>query len=154
MRAALAFALAAVLGLLVGCGNATGPATTTAAESVRVGSDRYLADAAEAADAIRAFAAALAQLPSPATPARLKAIVPALDPPLGRARLATQRLAAERLADSRLDEQRAQGATALAGVIAAMLRLRDAAAAGDPPATKSAAQALETAITGLRGPLD
>lgn len=150
MSRIVTFALALSLGLLIGCGDAPAPPTTTAATGVAVGADRYLADTAAAADAVRAFAAALGAIGTPATPARLKAIVPQLDPPLERAKLAGQRLSAEVVADRRLDEQRSRTAAGFATTVTAMQRVRDAAAAGDAAAAKAASTQLSAALSALR----
>jgi predicted small lipoprotein YifL len=150
MRSLGIFAVAMTLAALAGCGNATAPSTTPAAEGQAVAPDRYLADTVEAAESVTAFSAALATLPSPATPEGLKAIAPQLELPLERARLVAQRLTAERLADRRLDEQRAQRAAGFDAALAAMQRVRDAAAAGDAATTKTAADELTQALTALR----
>lgn len=152
MRSIAIFAVAVTLAALAGCGNSTAPATTPAAEGQAVAPDRYLADTVEAAKSVTAFTTALGTLPSPATPERMKAVVPQLDPPLERARLLAQRLSAERLADRRLEEQRAQRATGLNTALAAMQRVRDAAAAGDAASAKTAAEELTQAVTVLRTP--
>jgi hypothetical protein len=138
--------------VFAGCGGSTGPPTTTVANGTTVAADRYLADTAAAAEAVRAFAATLSAVPAPATPERLKAIVPQLDPPLTRAKLAGQRLSAEVLADRRLDEQRSRGAVGYASAITAMERVRNAAATGDATTTQSAATALRQAVTALAVP--
>ncbi len=151
MRLVVTVALAISLGLLSGCGNATAPPTTMAAEGASVGPDRYLADAAAAADAVRAFSTALRGVGSPATAQRLKAVVSKLDPPLERAKLAGQRLSAERLADRRLDEQRARSAAGFAAAVDAMTRVRDAAAAGNAAAARSASTQLAQALATLGG---
>lgn len=150
MSRIVTFALALSLGLLIGCGDAPAPPTTTAATGAAVGADRYLADTAAAADAVRAFAAALGAIGTPATPERLKAIVPQLDPPLERAKLAGQRLSAEVVADRRLDEQRSRTAAGFATAVTAMQRVRDAAAAGDAAAAKAASTELAATLSALR----
>lgn len=152
MRSLAILALAATLAALVGCGNSTAPSTTPASEGQAVAPDRYLADTVAAAESVTTFSAALGTLPSPATPERLKAIVPQLDPALERARLVAQRLSAERLADRRLDEQRATSAAGFNTALAAMQRVRDAAAAGDAAAAKTAAEELAQALGTLRAP--
>ena len=128
-----------------------GPPTTSATVGAAVGADRYLADTAAAADAVRAFAAALDTKGAPATPALLKGLVPQLDPPLTRAKLAGQRLSAEVVADRRLEEQRRQSAASFATTVTAMERVRDAAAAGDPAAARTASIELTQALTALKG---
>lgn len=143
-------AAAVLAGALAGCGGSTPAPTTTLADETRVDAERYLADTAAGADAVRSFAAELATVGTPATPARLKAVAPRLDPPLAAARLAGQRLAAERLADRRLEAQRAGSATTYAAAVTAMERVRAAAAAGDPTAARTAAQALATTLDALR----
>lgn len=145
------FALVIALAAVGGCGNATSPPTAPAAEGAAVDSDRYLADTAEAADAVRAFANALGAIGSPATPERLKGAVTQLDPPLQRAQLAGQRLSAERLADRRLDEQRTRSAANFALAVEAMKRVRDAAAAGNAAAARTASTALAQALSSLSG---
>ncbi len=151
MRGIATFALAMSLGILSGCGSSTAPPTTRATTGESVGSDRYLADTAAAADAVRAFADALNKVGSPATPERLKAVAPQLDPPLERAQLAGQRLTAERLADRRLDEQRTRSAAGLAAAVDVMERVRDAAAAGDPATVRTAVDELNQALSVLSG---
>ena len=143
------FVLVMSLSVMSGCGNSTPPPTTTATDGASVGSDRYLADAAAAADAVRAFSVALGNVGSPATSERLKAIAPELDRPLERAQLAGQRLAAERLADRRLDEQRARSAAGFAVAVDAMKRIRDAAAAGNALAAETASNELAGALAAL-----
>jgi hypothetical protein len=96
------------------------------------------------------FAAALDTKGAPATPERLKALVPQLDPPLARAKLAGQRLSAEVVADRRLDKQRSQSAAGFATTVTAMERVRDAAAAGNPGAARTASIELTQALTALR----
>lgn len=145
-------AAAVLVGVLAGCGNSTPPPTTTIADTTRVKADRYLADSSAGAAAIRSFAAELSAVGTPATPARLKAVVPRLDPPLAAARLAGQRLSAERLADRRLEAQRATYAARFALAVAAMEQVRTAAAAGDPAATRTASRGLATSVDGLRTP--
>ena len=143
-------AAAVLVGALAGCGGSTPAPTTTVADETRVDAERYLADTAAGADAVRSFAAELATVGTPATPARLRAVAPRLDPPLAAARLVGQRLGAERLADRRLEAQRAGNATSYAAAVAAMEQVRAAAAAGDPAAAKTAAQALATSLDALR----
>lgn len=143
-------AAAVLVGVLAGCGGSTPAPTTTVADETRVDAERYLADAASGAAAVRAFAAELGTVGDPATPARLRALAPRLDPSLATARLVGQRLRAERLADRRLDAQRAGSAAAFAAAVAAMERVRAAAAAGDPAAAKAAAQSLATTLETLR----
>ena len=46
-------AATALVGVLAGCGNSTPEPTTTIAENTRVNADRYLADSAAGAAAIR-----------------------------------------------------------------------------------------------------
>jgi hypothetical protein len=150
VRSIVTLALAVSLGILTGCGNSTGPPTTSATTGASVGADRYLADTAAAADAVRVFAAALDTKGAPATPERLKALVPQLDPPLARAKLAGQRLSAEVVADRRLDKQRSQSAAGFATTVTAMERVRDAAAAGNPGAARTASIELTQALTALR----
>ena len=145
-------AAAALVGVLAGCGNSTPAPTTTIADNTRVKADRYLADSAAGAAAIRSFAAELAVVGTPATPARLKAIVPRLDPPLATARLVGQRLSAERLADRRLEAQLAGVATSFGAAVAAMERVLAAAASGDPVAARTAAQGLASSLEALRLP--
>ena len=128
-----------------------GPPTTSATVGASVGADRYLADTAAAADAVRVFAAALDTKGAPATPELLKGLVPQLDPPLTRAKLAGQRLSAEVVADRRLEEQRSQSAASFATTVTAMERVRDAAAAGDPVAARTASLELTQALTALKG---
>ena len=142
---------AALVGVLAGCGNSTPAPTTTIADNTRVKADRYLADSAAGAAAIRSFAAELAVVGTPATPARLKAVVPRLDPPLATARLVGQRLSAERLADRRLEAQRAGDATSFGAAVTAMEQVRAAAAVGDPVAARAAAQGLAASLNALRG---
>ena len=134
-----------------GCGNSTPPPTTTATDGASVGSDRYLADTAAAAAAVRGFVQALGEVGTPATPERLKALVSKLDPPLERAQLAGQRLTAERLADRRLDEQRTRSAAGFAVAVEAMNRVRDAAAVGNAAATKTASTQFAQALAALGG---
>lgn len=143
-------AAAVLVGALAGCGGSTPAPTTTVAEETQVDAERYLADAAAGADAVRAFAAELGAVGTPATPARLKAVAPRLAPPLAVARLVGQRLGAERLADRRLDAQRAGNASSFAAAVAAMEQVRAAAAAGDPAGAKTAAEALATSLDALR----
>jgi hypothetical protein len=143
-------AAAAVVGVLAGCGNSTPAPTTTLVENARVDAARYLADSAAGAAAIRSFTAELATVGTPATPARLKAVVPRLDPPLATARLVGQRLSAQRLADRRLEAQRAGDATSFAVAVIAMGQVRTAAASGDPVAARTASQALASALDALR----
>lgn len=151
MRSIVTLALVMSLGILTGCGNSTGPPTTSASVGASVGADRYLADTAAAADAVRVFAAALDTTGAPATPELLKGLVPHLDPPLARAKLAGQRLSAEVVADRRLEEQRSRSAASFATTVTAMERVRDAAAAGDPAAARTASIELTQALTGLKG---
>lgn len=151
MRGIVTFTLAMTLGVLSGCGNATAPPTTSAAQGTSVGADRYLADSAAAAAAVRAFAAALDTKGAPATPELLKAMVPQLDPPLARAKLAGQRLSAEVVADRRLDEQRSRSAASYAKTVTAMERVRDAAAAGDAATARTASTELAGTLTTLSG---
>lgn len=143
-------AAAAVVGVLAGCGNSTPAPTTTLVENARVDADRYLADSAAGAAAIRSFTAELATVGAPATPARLKAVVPRLDPSLATARLVGQRLSAQRLADRRLEAQRAGDATSFAAAVTAMGQVRAAAASGDPAAARTASQGLAAALDALR----
>lgn len=143
-------AAAALVGLLAGCGNSTPAPTATIAENTRVDAARYLADVAAGAAAARSFVAELATVGTPATPARLKALVPGLDPRLATARLVGQRLSAQRLADRRLEAQRARSATGFAAAVTAMEQVRAAAAAGDPVAARAASQRLATSLEGLR----
>lgn len=128
-----------------------GPPTTSATVGASVGADRYLADTAAAAAAVRVFAAALDTKGAPATPELLKGLVPQLDPPLTRAKLAGERLGAEVVADRRLEEQRSQSAARFATTVTAMERVRDAAAAGDPAAARTASLELTQALTALKG---
>ena len=128
-----------------------GPPTTSATVGASVGADRYLADTAAAADAVRVFAAALDTKGAPATPELLKGLVPQLDPPLTRAKLAGQRLSAEVVADRRLEAQRRQSAASFATTVTAMERVRDAAAAGDPAGARTASIELTQALTALKG---
>ena len=151
VRCVVTFALVMSLSVVSGCGNSTPPPTTTATDGASVGSDRYLADAAAAAAAVRVFAIALGEVGTPATPERLKALVSKLDPPLERAQLAGQRLTAERLADRRLDEQRMRSAARFAVAVDAMKRVRDAAAAGDPTTARTASTDLAQALSTLSG---
>lgn len=144
-------AAAVLVGVLAGCGNSTPAPTTTIADNTRVKADRYLADSAAGAAAIRSFAQELAAVGTPATPARLKAVVPRLDPPLATARLVGQRLSAERLVDRRLEAQRSGTATQFAAAVTAMEQIRAAAAAGDPVAARSAAQGLSVSLNALGG---
>lgn len=145
------FALVISLAVVGGCGNSTPPPTAPATDGASVDSDRYLADTAAAADAVRVFAKALEAIGSPATPERLKAAVTQLDPPLQRAQLAGQRLSAERLADRRLDEQRTRSSVNFAVAVDAMKRVRDAAAAGNAAATRTSSTALAQALSNLSG---
>ena len=149
VRCIVTFVAVMSLAVVSGCGNSTSPPTTTAIDGASVGSDRYLADTAAAADAVRAFSGALGKAGSPATSDRLKAIVPELDRPLERAQLAGPRLAAERLADRRLDEQRARSAVGFAVAVDAMERIRDAAAAGNALAVETASNELAGALAAL-----
>ena len=151
MRGIVTFALVMSLGALSGCGNSAAPPTSSATVGASVGADRYLADTAAAAEAVRAFAAALDTQGVPATPEILKAKVPQLDPPLARAKLAGQRLAVEVVADRRLDEQRGRSALSFAKTITAMERVRDAAAAGDAATAQTASTELAQSLTALAG---
>ena len=151
MRSIVTWALVMLLGILTGCGNSAGPPTTSATVGASVGADRYLADTAAAAHAVRVFAAVLDTKGAPATPELLKRMVSQLDPPLAQAKLAGQRLSAEVVADRRLEAQRSQSAASFATTVTAMERVRDAAAAGDPAAARAASIELTQALTGLKG---
>jgi len=151
VRSIVTWALVMSLGILTGCGNSAGPPTTSATVGASVGADRYLADTAAAAHAVRVFAAVLDTKGAPATPELLKRMVSQLDPPLAQAKLAGQRLSAEVVADRRLEAQRSQSAASFATTVTAMERVRDAAAAGDPAAARAASIELTQALTGLKG---
>ncbi len=147
-RALIVAVLIAVLS--AGCGNETSPPTTTLAEGSRIGADRYLADVAAAARAVRAFNAELATVGSPATPARLRDVAPRLAAPLDAARLAAQRLDAARLDDQRLEAQRVRDADSFATAVDAMQRVVLAAEARDPAQVKAAASDYAAALDALR----
>ncbi len=151
MRSIVTLVLVVSLAALSGCGGSTGAPTTTAAAGASVGADRYLADTAAAAAAVRGFAAALDTKGATATPQLLKSLVPQLDPPLATAKLAGQRLSAEVVADRRLEEQRSRSAASFAKTVTAMERVRDAAAAGDAATARTASAELTQALTTLSG---
>lgn len=147
--------IAAIPLLVAGCGANAGPPTTTVAAGTVVTPERYLADTAAAAAAVRAFAVELGGIGTaevPATPARLRALAPLLDPPLATARLVRDRLSAERLADQRLDRQRALRAEQFAAAVSVMERVRTASAAGDAAAASAAADELRQTLEVLRAP--
>ena len=150
MRATLSAALLTLALALLGCGNSTDPPMSTVSEGTTVDADRYLADSAAGAAAVRAFVAELATVESPATPERLKEVAPRLAPPLATATLVGQRLSAERLADRRLDEQRERNAAAYAGTVSAMQRVHQASQDGNPVAVKSASEDLDRSLDVLR----
>lgn len=150
MKTASSVLLILVATLLVGCGGSDPVSTSTLPVGRTVGAEQYLADAAVGAQAVREFAAAVATLPTPATPAALRAVAPNLSEPVRTAQGASQRLSAMRLEDQRLETQRAESARAYSSVLAAMRRLESAARAGDPAAARTAGSDLNRATAELR----
>lgn len=150
MRKLVTF-LALIPVLVAGCGDGslTAP-TTTVATGTRVTPERYLADAASGAAAVRTFAQELATMGPVATESGLKALAPRLSAPLDQARTVGQRLEAARLVDRRLEEQRTRTATAFRAVVTAMEGVAAAAGAGDPPGAKVANETLRASIDALR----
>jgi hypothetical protein len=142
--------VAALLLALAGCGGAPPTATRTLATGSQVGPQRYLADTAEGAAAVRDFAAVLDRMAVGTTPARIRGLAAGLDAPLARARLAKQRLGAERLEDRRLESQRKAAAAGYASVLGWMERTASAAHAGNQAALRSAAVGLRRAVERLR----
>lgn len=145
-------AAAVLAGALVasGCGGSAAPPTSTLADATRVSSERYLADLAAGASAMRAFVDVMEELQRPATAASLKREATRFDPSLVQARLVGQRLSAARLADSRLEGQRERIAPLYADVLTAMERLREAAATGDTDEAQRAVTTLRRTILDLR----
>lgn len=133
-----------------GCGGAPGPPTTTLTDGTTVGADRYLADAAAGAAAVRAFTAVLGEVAPAATPSALQRLAPRLETPLASARLVSQRLSAARLDDQRLESQRGRDAASFAATVTAMERVHGAAVAGDPSEAQAAARELEISLAAMR----
>lgn len=144
------FVVLCAVAVLAGCGGSEGPPTTTLSEGATIDAERYLADTAAGAAAVRSFNSELAKVGSPATPEALRSIAPSLEPPLASARLVAQRLSAARLDDQRLESQRATQARGYAVAVAAMERVHGAAMAGNPADTQSAARELATSVDSLR----
>jgi hypothetical protein len=136
-----------VLVVAAGCGGSSpGPPTDTVADGTRVEADRYFADSAAGASAVRAFSREMATIVNPAGPNELKRLAPRLLPPLTQAKLVSQRLSAERLDDARLDQQRARRATQYQAVVAAMDQVTAAAEAGDAQGAQEATTTLTRAV--------
>lgn len=134
-----------------GCGDGSlSVPTATVATGTRVSPERYLADAASGAAAVRTFAQELDTMGPVATESGLRAVAPRLTAPLDQARTVGQRLEAERLADRRLEDQRARTAGAFRAVVTAMEGVVAAAGAGSPDGAQAASRALRTAIDALR----
>jgi len=148
--AALAGLAAALLIALAGCGGAPAPATRTLPAGSQVGPQRYLADSAEGAAAVRDFAAVLDRMAVGTTPARIRRLAGDLDAPLARVRLARQRLGAERLEDRRLEAQREAAAVRYATVLGWMERTAVAAHAGNQRTLGAATVGLRRAVEALR----
>jgi hypothetical protein len=110
---------------------------------------RYLADSAGAAAAIRDFSEKLAAIGPTATRARLRAAAPELGPPLERAARLSARLGAERLADHRLEAQRERVTPLLAEVVTAMTEVNSASAAGEPRRAVPAIRRFTQAVSAL-----
>jgi hypothetical protein len=110
---------------------------------------RYLADSAAAAAAVREFSQELAAIGPTATRARLRAVAPELGPPLQRAARLAGRLSAERLADHRLEAQRLRVTPLLAEVVAAMGEVNNEAAAGRPHRAAEAIRHFTAAVDAL-----
>lgn len=113
-------------------------------------SQRYLADAVAAADAVADFSALLSPLAPEPPRARLMAAAAALASARDRAALLAGRLRAERLEDRRLEEQRADASAALAAVVAAMDDLTAAAEEGNVTAAAAASRSFSEAVGELR----
>jgi hypothetical protein len=110
---------------------------------------RYLADSAAAAAAVRDFSLQLAGIGPTATRARLRAVAPELGPPLQRAARIAARLSAERLADHRLEAQRRRVTPLLAEVVQAMSDVNGASAAGEPRRAVPAIRRFTEAVDAL-----
>jgi hypothetical protein len=135
---------------VAGCGGAPGPPTTTLTDGTTVGADRYLADTAAAAAAVREFNSELAVVAPSVTRQALQRVAPRLEPSLSSARLVSQRLSAARLEDQRLEAQRGRDADAFAATVLAMERVHGAAVAGDPGAALAAARELQASVATMR----
>lgn len=139
--------------IVAGCGGSSlGPPTDTVADGTRVDAERYLADSAAGAAAVRAFSREMATIVNPAGPNELKRLAPRLRPPLTQAKLVSQRLSAERLEDSRLDQQRARRATQYQAVVAAMDQVTVAAEAGDAQRAQEATTELTRVVGEMNEP--
>jgi hypothetical protein len=138
------------LGAAAGCGNGpVGPSTAPLSEGTEVSSQRYLADVDATAASLREFSALLEGVPTPATPASLRAIAPDLAATYARTRAIVGRLRNQRLADARLERQRALAVPALDEVLTAMDRVFTPASRGQVAQTAAAVEEFRRALEAL-----
>lgn len=151
VRTRLALALIALGSLgVAGCGgDPLAETTVPLAPGASVSPQRYLADAAAAASAVRGFTDAVAavgpQVGRPALLANAEQIAAARD----RAAAIATRLEDQRLDDARLEAQRQAGAVALGDVVTAMDLLATAAERGRPEAFENASKRYAEAVGAL-----
>lgn len=138
--------MAAVSGLVAGCGGAPDSVPTTeVSPGATVTPSRYLILVRQAVAAARAASIRLDAVPGRPTPPELTSAAPGLAAAAGRAEAAARQLSAARLKDTRLENQRQEIGPLYVAFAAHLRAAATAATAGDVVATREAVSAAAVA---------